>query len=285
MSYKIVTDSPCDRTEDMKKWKNLSIAPLILEVDDFKTVDDENFDQLDFLKRMKEFDGAGKSACPSIEKFIECYKGEESDVYVITITGALSGTYNCAVQAANIFEEETGIKKNIHVFDSLGTSSVETVIALKIHEVAETGMPFQQVVDTVEAYSKECELYFCLNNLENLAKNGRLSNLQLSVLNMFNVKLICKGTDGKVDKLTQDISMNRAVIKMADIIIKDMAGRKPEECVLVVSDCLCPERGQKVIDRILSKCKFGRVEHLSMGGLNTLYSDEGSVIVGFSKIK
>lgn len=285
MSYKIVVDSPCDRTPEMEKWTNLAIAPLTLQVDDFKTLDDENFDQEDFLRRMKAFDGPARSACPSLESWLECYSGDENDIYVITITGELSGTYNSAVQAKKIYLEESGVKKNIHIFDSLGTSSIETVIALKIHEVAETGASFEKVVETVEKYAKECELYFTLNSLDNLAKNGRLSNLQASLLTMLNVKLICKATNGKVDKLTQDISMNRAVIKMADIVVKQMEGKKPKECTLVVTECRAPERAQKVVDRILSKCKFGKVEILPMGGLNTLYSNEGSIIVGFSKIK
>ena len=69
MSYKIVVDSCCDLSEDMKKWDNLEVVPLTLQINDYSILDDENFDQDDFIERMKANGGLAKSACPSPEAF------------------------------------------------------------------------------------------------------------------------------------------------------------------------------------------------------------------------
>lgn len=283
MSYKIVTDSCCDYTPEMKTWSNLTPVPLILQIGDFKTADDASFDQEDFVKRMQAYHDAAKSACPSLESWMKAYDGEEEEVYVITITGKLSGTYNSALQAANLFEEETGKKKKIHVFDSKATSAKETIIALKIKELVDKGKSFEEVVEEVTDFIDDCGLYFVIGDLENLRKNGRLSNLQSTVLKALRVKLIMKETDGDIDKLTQDISLNRAVLKMADIVIKQLAGTDTKNNYLVVTHCMNPQMGQMVYDRITAQYQFKDSCVMGMGGLNTLYTNVGGVLIGYSK--
>lgn len=283
MSYKIVADGCCDQTPEMKTWSNLVAVPLTLMVGDYKTQDDASFDQVDFVKRMQAYEDASKSACPSLESWMKAYDGEEDEIYVLTITGKLSGTYNSAVQAAKLFEEETGKKKKIHVFDSKATSGKETIICLKIRELAEAGKSFEQVVEQITEYIERCHLYFCFNDFENLRKNGRMTNLQSSVLNALHVKLIMKETDGVIEKLTQDISINRAVSKMADIVIKQLEGVDTKEHFLVINHCMCPERGQQVYDKITQRYQFKGSWMMGMGGLNTLYTNVGGVLIAFSK--
>ena len=45
MDYKIIADSCCDLTDEMKDWGNLALVPLTLELGDYRIMDDENFDQ------------------------------------------------------------------------------------------------------------------------------------------------------------------------------------------------------------------------------------------------
>lgn len=283
MSYKIIVDSPCDFTPEMKTWTNIAVAPLSLEVGDYTTYDDENFDQEDFVKRMRAYADAAKSACPSIESWMKALEGDEDEVYMLTITANLSGTYNSAMQAAAIYNEEVNPNKKIHVFDSKATAGKETIIALKIRELAETGMAFEQVITEITKFIERSFLYFCFDDFENLRKNGRMSNLQSTVLNALRVKLILKETDGVIDKLTQDISINRAINKLTDIVIKELAGSDTQNNRLVVSHCMCPERGKQVFDKITKAYKFKEAHLMGMGGLNTLYTNEGGVLIGFSK--
>lgn len=282
MSYKIVVDSPCDFTEAMRSWDNIARVPLTLQVGDYKILDDENFDQDDFVKRMQAYDDAAKSACPSIESWLKAYEeGDYDEIYVVTITGELSGTYNSAVQAKRVYEEENGMKKKIHVFDSRATSVKETLIAVRIKKLADSGMKFEDIVSDVNQYIKDTQMYFFLDDLENLRKNGRLSNLQASVFTALHVKLICKEVNGNIDKITQEISSNRAVLKLCDVITKSIANIDASEYTLAVSHCYAPERGQVVLDRIGGL--FGNAYLIGMSGLNTLYANVGGIIVAYGK--
>lgn len=115
MKYKIVADSCCDLTADMKNWQDFEIVPLTLEIGEYRIFDDENFDQDDFISRMKANGGNAKSACPAPDAFKKAYEGDYDAVFVLTITNQLSGTYNSALQGKMLYEEEFGDDKN-HCF-------------------------------------------------------------------------------------------------------------------------------------------------------------------------
>ena len=151
MEYIIVMDSCGERTAAMKADECVVSAPLTLQVDDEQIVDDETFDQADFLKRIAASGECPKSSCPSPERYMESYAGEAERVYVVTLAAELSGSYNSAVLGKNLYEEEYG-KKQIHIFNSKSASVGETLIALKIQECEEAGMTFEEVIQTVEEY-------------------------------------------------------------------------------------------------------------------------------------
>ena len=96
MSYKIIVDSCGELTQKMKRKGIYSSAPLSMEVDGDRIVDDETFDQADFLKRVAASPECPKSSCPSPEKYMELYDGEEERVYAVTLSAELSGSYNSA---------------------------------------------------------------------------------------------------------------------------------------------------------------------------------------------
>lgn len=104
MRYKIIGDSCLDLTKEMRKDPCYSMIPLTLMVGERHFVDDETFDQKEFIKVVKEYPECPKSACPSPEMFKEAYCCEEENVFVITLSAALSGSYNSAVLAKSLYE-------------------------------------------------------------------------------------------------------------------------------------------------------------------------------------
>ena len=195
MKYKIVVDSCCDLTADMKNWDNFEIVPLTLEIGDYRIFDDENFNQDDFIARMKANGGNAKSACPAPDAFKKAYEGDYEAVFVLTITNQLSGTYNSALQGKMLYEEEFNDDKKIIVFDSLATSGLETLVAKKIKALAESGKNTDDIQKEIESYIvNNTGLYFCLESLDALKSNGRLFALAAKVLEKIRVKLICRRT-------------------------------------------------------------------------------------------
>ena len=213
MSYKIIVDSCGELPDRCKKDPHFESVPLVLDIDGYSIVDDETFDQGDFLKRLAASPNCPKSSCPSPERYMQAYDCDADNVYAVTLSAELSGSYNSAELGRKLYEEEKG-EKNIYVFNSRSASIGETLIALKIEECEKEGLSFQEVVQKVEAYIEEQHTYFVLESLEALRKNGRLSNLKAFVANALNIKPVMGSTPkGTICQLDQARGINRALKK------------------------------------------------------------------------
>lgn len=133
MTYKIIGDSCLDIAEEYRNDEHFQIIPLTLQVEEKQFVDDETFNQAEFLKAVSASPECPKSACPSPDAYLQAYKNADVDmVFVITLSQHLSGSYNSAMLAKTMYEEEVGDGKKIEVISSLSASVGETLIALKI---------------------------------------------------------------------------------------------------------------------------------------------------------
>ena len=288
MSYKIVVDSCCDLSEEMKGWSNLTVVPLTLQIGDYVVIDDENFNQEDFISRMVASNELAKSACPSPDAFAKAIDGDEDDVYVITITSKLSGCYNSALQGVALYRDEhDDSRKRIHVFNSRATSGLETLMAEKIKKLADSGMAFNEVVDTVEDYCVNgVGLYFCLESMDALKGNGRLYNLAASVIEALRVKLICRRTEeGNISVAGKDLTIKRALGKLAGLIASETENSDLTEKKCYITEVCCVEKANEVKHRIKSACNYdeSNIIILKASGLNSLYASNGGIIVSFEK--
>ena len=106
MSYKDIIDRCGEFTEEMKKSGKFETSSLQIDVDGQHIVDDESFDQADFLRRVKASGECPKSSCPSPERYMEEYHCDAEHVYAVTLSAELRGSYNSAVLGKNLYEEE-----------------------------------------------------------------------------------------------------------------------------------------------------------------------------------
>lgn len=277
MSFKIVIDSCGELPENYKNNPNFESVPLTIDVDDFHIIDDETFDQADFLKKVAASPNAPKSACPSPERYMQAYETDADNVYVVTLSSQLSGSYNSAELAKSLYlEEHPG--KNIHVFDSRSASVGETLIGLKVEEYEEMGLSFEEIVEKVENYRKGARTYFVLETLETLRKNGRLSNLKAFVAGALNIKPVMGATpEGTIYQIDQARGMNKALAKMVSVIEKNTADS--EERILGISHCNCPERAEYVKGELQRNMKFRDVLIVDTAGISSTYASDGGIIV------
>ena len=286
MSYRIIADSCCDKTSEMSQWGNITFVPLTLELGDYTILDDENFDQQDYINKTLEFNGVAKTACPSPDAWATAIDCDEDDLYIITITDKLSGTYNSALQGVELYNDEhPESKKNIHVFNSLATSGLETLIAEHIKKLADSGMGFDAIVaDTEDFIVNRTALYFCLESLDVLKKNGRMFAVAASVLKKLRIKMIFeRTTQGNIALAGQDIAMNRALVKMANLIAESLDAVDASDKRLIISHVCCEERAKLLADKITASVKFGSVDILKCSGLNSTYASNGGIIVSYTK--
>lgn len=276
MRYKIIGDSCLDLTKEMRKDSCYSMIPLTLVVGERHFVDDETFDQKEFIKVVKEYPECPKSACPSPEMFKEAYCCEEENVFVITLSAALSGSYNSAVLARSLYEEEHG-KKNILVLDSKSASSGQLNIAMYIRELCDQGLEFDEICEKASAYRDRMNTYFVLESLDTLKKNGRLTGLQAFFATKLNIKPVMGADNGTIIKLDQARGIQKALQRMAEIAVKEAGTTKDKR--LVIAHCNAPERAQFMKEKLCSMADFKEVVITDTCGVSTVYANDGGVIL------
>lgn len=275
MSYKIVGDSCCDYTEKEKGKDTFIQIPLILDVDGFEIVDDDSFDQADFLQRVAHSKGCPRSACPAPEDYMRAYE-QADDIYVITLSSELSGSYNSAMLAKNLYAEEYG-SKNIHVFNSKSASSGQLLICRFVEQMAEDGKEFAEIVEKTEQYIEGLSTYFVLETLDFLQKNGRLSRVQAILAGALNIKPVMGAEDGTIIKLGQVRGMKKAINSMIDHAIKECHDRENKD--LVIAHCNCYQRALDAKAEIEKKAKFRSITIVNTRGVSSLYAGDGGVII------
>lgn len=277
MKYKIVVDSCGEFTEEMKKDKSFESVPLSIDVDDYHIMDDADFNQAEFLKKVNESPNCPKSSCPSPEKYREAFDCGAEHIYAVTLSSELSGSYNSAELGKKLFLEEMPDAK-IYVFNSRSASIGQTLIALKIQEYEEAGMEFEEVVRKVEAYIYSVTTFFVLETLETLRKNGRLSNVKAFIASALNIKPVMSATkEGVICQLDQARGMERSIKKMVKYIVETAMESKNE--VLAISHCNCAERAKFVKEELMKSGNFKKIFVLDTAGISSMYANDGGIIV------
>ena len=278
MSFHIVCDSCTDLTEEDLKKGCYTLVPLTLLVDGEEIIDDETFDQADFLAKVAASKESVKSACPAPESYMEAYS-KADDIYVVTLSAELSGSYNSAVLGKNLYEEENGTK-NIHVVNSRGAATTQVLIARKLNEYASQGMPFEEVVDKIEEYTTSLRTYFDLETGNLHRTNGRLSRLSATIAGALNIKPVMIGTrDGVIQKAAQARGMKKALAKMVEHMGSE--GRDLTRRQFVISHCNCYERAVYVKELIKKHLHAEDVDIVDTKGVSSLYACDGGIIVSY----
>lgn len=276
MSYKIIVDSCCELPENLLKDSRFEIVPLGLEVGEYQILDDENFNQTEFLKKVADYPKSPKSSCPSPERFREAYHVEADHIYAITLSSHLSGSYNSAVLGKNLYHEKYG-DKQIHIIDSETASGGETQIALKLMELEEQGLGFEDIVEKIESFRSSIYTYFVLDNLETLRKNGRLSGVKALVASTLSIKPVMAGDKGVIVQRGQCIGMKKALGKMADMLVQDLQDKPGRR--LIITHCNAPARAELVKSLVVDRIQFTDVVIMDTRGVSSMYANEGGVIV------
>ena len=85
MSYKIVVDSGCDLPVEYRTDSRFEFIPLIMQLDDHVIVDDDTFNQKEYLELVAASEDCPKTACPSPDLYMNSYRTDADDVYVVTL--------------------------------------------------------------------------------------------------------------------------------------------------------------------------------------------------------
>ncbi len=274
--YKIVMDSCCELPKVLLSDERLEKVPLSIEVGDYQILDDDSFNQAEFLKKVAEYPKCPKSSCPSPQRFMEAYHADVERVYVVTISSKLSGSHNSAELGKKLYLETYG-DKQIYVVDSETASCGEAQIVMKLMELEEQGLSFQEIVEKINDFRDKLKTFFVLDSLETLRKNGRLSSVKAVVASTLNIKPVMSEEHGIIIQKGQGIGMKKALAKMVDMIISE--SHDGMEKRVIITHCNAYERAQIIKSMIESKIACKEIFILDTAGISSLYANDGGIIV------
>ena len=219
-----------------------------------------------------------KSACPSPHEFLVQYENaEEDEVYVVTISANLSGTYNSAMLAKDLYEGEGGPKKKIHVFDSLGAAASETLVVKKIDDMKAEGASFEALVEAVELYIQNTTVYFISESLDNLMKNGRIPKWKGIIASKLHILPIMGADKNGEIKLVETVrNSNKAYKRLVEIVQQELVknGRK----IVALTHVGNWERANQIVSELKH---VEEVFNIKCAGLSSLYADKKGIIIAF----
>ena len=273
MKRKIVADSSCDMWE--LNGVDFAVAPITISTDNKHYVDNQELDVHLMSEELAKYKGVSHTACPSVGSWLDCYEGFD-EIFVITLTGAMSGTYNSAMTAKGIYEEENENVK-VHVFDSLSTGPEMRLLIEKLKEMIEEDLPFEEIVEKGQDYLNHSRLFFALKSLHNFAMNGRVSKTVASAIGVLNISIFATASEkGTI----QQISKCRGEKKVVKSMIEHLedAGYHGGKVRISHADNL--KLAHNVRDKILELYPNADIIVYPMGGLCTYYAEIGGLLVG-----
>lgn len=215
------------------------------------------------------------TSCPNAYDWGEAFKGGEN-IFAITITKHLSGSYSAAVNAAEDFKAQNP-DANIYVIDSLSTGGEMQLIIEKLKELANENLSFEEIKEKITAYQKKTHLIFALRSLSNLAKNGRVNPAVAKIAGVLGIRVTGMADEGQLKTLHKC----KGKEKTLDMLRNDMLDMGFKGGKVKISHCQNEESAKGLKERILSLFPKSNIEILPCTALCSFYAELGGLLVGF----
>ncbi|MBE6696719.1 MAG: DegV family EDD domain-containing protein [Ruminococcaceae bacterium] len=273
---KIVADSSCDLYELARA--DYACAPMKVITAEREFIDNKELDINEMVEFLYQYKGKSKSSCPNTSDWLEAF-GDADEVFCVTITSGLSGSYNSACAAKQMYEAENEGKR-VCVFDTLSAGPEITLIIERLEECVESGMPFDDICESINSYMKKTGLIFMLKSLKNFANNGRVSPVVAKIVGIAGLCIVGRASEeGTLEPKHKCRGEKHSLEKIAaELEVQGFRSGK-----ISIGHCRNEAAATQLKALILEKFKDAQVEIHKLKGLCSFYAEKGGVLVGFEK--
>ena len=273
---KIVADSSCDLFTLGEV--AFASAPMKICTAEREFVDDGSLDVCGMVEYLYRYKGKSRSFCPNTSDWLEAF-GDADEIFCVTITGGLSGSYNSACAAKALYESEnTG--RRVCVFDTLSAGPEVALTAEKIKACIGQGMSFEEISEAVTAYMKKTGLVFMLKSLKNFANNGRVSPLVAKLVGIAGIGIVGKASEkGTLEPMHKCCGERRSL----DTLVADLEAEGFRSGRVKIGHCMNAPFAERLRERLLAGHPTAQIEIYRLAGLCSFYAEKGGVLVGFEK--
>ena len=276
-NVKIVADS----SANILKLQNIpfAAAPLKVITAQREFADDRALDVAAMVSWFDSYKGKSKTSCPNPADWLEAF-ADADEVYCVTITSGLSGSYNSACIAKQMYEAEHP-GKQVCVIDSLSAGPELVLIIEKLEEVIGQELPYDEICRKIEAYKEMTGLTFMLESLKNFAANGRVSPAVAKIAGVLGIRILGKARDRGTLEPTNKC---RGEGKSLDAILSHLKANGLSGGKVRIAHCMNENAARTLRQSILAEFPRADVQIHSCRGLCSYYAEKGGLLVGFEKM-
>ena len=270
---KVIADSSCN-IQDMEGVVFESV-PMTIYTEEKSFQDDRTLNLRKMLEYLKNYKGRSYTSCPNLAEWMDALEGGD-EIYIVTVTSKLSGTYNAAMAAKEMYLQEHPHAR-IEVFDSKSTGPEMHLIVEKLSELIGEGRSFEDVCRKTKEYMKKTSLYFALGSLHNLVENGRVSKLVASALDVLGISIIAKASAiGDI----KAIARARGEKKIIERIYQELKKAGYHGGKLRICHVMNESFALKFIQRVKADFANADIKYYLSKGLCGFYAEQGGILIG-----
>lgn len=272
---KLILDSSANEQSDESE--NIQVVPLTLFVNGKEFLDDDKLNIDDFIKNMESSKQAGKTACPSIQEWLDALEGSD-EVIIITVTSGMSGSFSSALQAKTMYEDKHP-GSHIIVVDSRSAGPEMSIVLHEIERLLKTKIRFVDLDQKIAEYRMHTHLLVILQSLHNLALNGRVNPAIAKLAKLLKIDVVGTASqEGKLEPLIKVHGMRRALRE----VLKRMGTMKYNGKEVIIDQCQNEKDAKILKEKIVAKYPKAKVTIRPSHGLCAFYAEVGSLMVGFA---
>ena len=274
MKTKIVVDS----SSNLYALSGVDFAcvPLKIVTDDGEYLDTAELDAVGMAQTLRSYKGKTGTSCPNVADWLAAYEGAE-EVFVVTITGTLSGSYNAAQLAAEEYRQEHEGAR-VFVLDSLSAGPECRLLAERLAALVQAGCAFDDAAERILAYHRHTHLLFSLESLANLARNGRVKPTVAAVARMLGIRVIGQASEaGELDVICKTRGEHGALER----IVLELKEHGYTNGKVNISHCGNPAAAERLKHMIEAVFEGARVVVTECGGLCSYYAELGGLLIGY----
>ncbi len=256
-----------------------AFAPLKIITSEREFVDNSELNVNEMIQIFDTYKGRSKTSCPSPADWLEAFD-DADDIFCLTITSGLSGCYNAACTAKQIYESEHEGSR-VHVIDSLSTGPEMALIIEKLSACINEGMDYEEIIKTISTYMKKTGLLFMLQSLKNFAANGRVSPAVAKITGILNIRIVGKASDvGTLEPMNKCPGEARSL----NAILTHLRSMGLVKGKVRIAHCQNETAALHLKEMILKEFPQVDVKITVCRGLCSYYAEKGGLLVGFEKM-
>lgn len=274
---KFVADSSCDRP--VIDGLDVLYPPLTISTDERSFCDDESLNVVEMLDYLADYKGRSYTACPSVDSWLQAFEGG-NEIYAVTITSGLSGSYNSAMAARELYLQAHP-DAMVHVFDSLSTGPELVLLLEKLRDLKASGLSFAETVAQAIEYQKKTRLFFALQNLHNMAQNGRVSKVVAAAIGMLSIRIVGTASfEGTLEQLARPRGDSKTMKEMLAQL--ENAGYRGGR--IHIADVDNVKLRDSFAAMVKEKWPNAKISTAHCSGLCSYYAERGALMIGVETI-